>query len=143
MSVMAAGMGLARGLGGPAFAGGFEDRQGVHVRPEADHRALSVMALDDADDTRPADTGFNDVAAERLQFVRHELRRMVDIIEQFRILMQMAPPFGYLILHFGDAINNRHCDTPLFFCCFPLVEGEVRRDIETPRALFASLNFLP
>ncbi|MNX66104.1 hypothetical protein D3C86_971860 [compost metagenome] len=115
--VMAAGMGLAGRLRGPGLAAGLKNRQRVHVGAETDGRTIPVPPLDDADHAGLADAGLDDIAAEGLQFFGHEFRCFEDIIEQFRVLMQMASPAGNVFLHFSHTVQYRHSLYSLF--CSP------------------------
>ena len=68
MPVMAAGMHLARRLGGVRQLGRLLDRQRIHVGAQPDHLDIALAgrlaALDDTDDAGAAKTGRNFVAAE-------------------------------------------------------------------------------
>jgi hypothetical protein len=115
VSVMAARMRLAGGLRSPGLARGFQDRQRVHIGAEPDHRPLPLITLDDADHAGAADAGLHDIAAKGSELVGDEGGRVVDVVEQLRVLVKMAPPLRNLILHFGDAIDDRHDVTSLSF----------------------------
>ena len=95
VTVMAAGVHQARGLGGVGQIGCLLDRQRVHVGAKPDHLDFALaglLALDDADDTGIAEAGGDLVAAELAQAVSHECCGAVHIIQQFRVFMDIAAP---------------------------------------------------
>ena len=112
VAVMTAGMHLAGRLRGIRHAGGLEDRQRVHVGTQADHLDIAVagrpLALDDADDAGLAHPGHDLVTAEFPQPVSHECCSAVHVIEQFRMLMNVAAPGGDIGVQIGDAVDDGH-----------------------------------
>ena len=64
VSVMAAGMRLARILRGPFHAARFGNGQRIHVGAQGDCRAVAVPSLYDADHAGAADAGFHMIATE-------------------------------------------------------------------------------
>jgi hypothetical protein len=97
VSVMAAGMHLARHGGAIGQVGLLLDGQGIHVGPQANNLAGTLtLALDDGHHAGLADAGHDLVAAERLQLLGHDLRGAVNIEQQFGIAMKIAAPFSDL-----------------------------------------------
>ena len=77
----------------------FLDRQGIHVRPQADDFAASVLlALDHADNARAAYARHHLVDTEVLQLLFDHTRRAVDIEQQFGIGVNVTPPLRDLVL---------------------------------------------
>ena len=106
---MAAGVHLAGRLGGIRHAGRLHDRQRVHVGAQPHHPARCRLApLDDADHAGPADAGHDLVAAESLQFLRHDAGRALQVEADLRVRMQVLPPFGDFVLHGRDTIDDGH-----------------------------------
>ena len=112
VTVMAAGMHLARRLGGVGQIGLFLDRQRIHVGAQADHLdvaiALRLAALDDADHPGAAKTGGDFVAAEFTEPVRHECCSAMHVVEQLRVLMDITAPGLNIGLKVGDTIDDGH-----------------------------------
>ena len=123
VAVMAAGVHLARGLGGIRQIGRLLDRQRIHVGAQPDHLDVALAgglrALDDADDAGPAEAGRDLVAAEFPQPVRHECRSAVDVVQQFGMLMDIAAPGLNIGLKIGDAVDDGHGDSWFRFECLP------------------------
>ena len=91
--VVAAGVHVARRLGGVGQAGDLRHGQRVHVGAHADHLARGGLATpDDADHARPADAGHHLVAAECLELVGDDPGRAVHVVEHLRVLMDVAAP---------------------------------------------------
>ena len=67
-----------------------------------------LAAADDADDAGAADAGDDLVAAEALELFGDRRRGAVHVVEQFRMGVQVAPPFGDLGVQVGDAVDDRH-----------------------------------
>ena len=111
VAVMAAGVHQARRLGGMGQIGRFLDRQRVHVGAKPDHLDLALaglLALDDADDAGAAEAGGDLVAAEFAQAVCHECCSAMDVVQQFRIFMDIAAPGLNIGLQIGDAVDDGH-----------------------------------
>ena len=109
VAVVAAGVHGAGGLRRVGQPGQLLHRQGVHVRPHADHAAGFVgLAANDADDAGPADAGHHLVAAEFDQLVLHQRGGAMHLIEDLRMRMDIAAPFGDLILERRDTIDDGH-----------------------------------
>ena len=110
--VMAAGMHLARRLGGVCQIGLFLDRQRIHVGAQADHLdvaiAVRLAALDDADHAGAAKTGGDFVAAEFAQPVRHECCSAMHVVQQLRVFMDIPAPGLNIGLKVGDTIDDGH-----------------------------------
>ncbi len=74
-----------------------------------------MTTLDDRDDAAASDAGFDQIAAERFQLFFDKACRFVNVIEQFRVLMQMATPCGDLACSFDDTIKHWHFGNILRF----------------------------
>ena len=84
------------------------DRQRVHVGAQADDLARRrPAAADHADDAGPADARHHLVAAERPQLVGDDPGGAVDVVEELRVLVDVAAPGGDLVGHVGDAVDDR------------------------------------
>ena len=109
MAVMAAGMhdaGVLRFIG---MIDDLLDRKRVHVGAQPDRLAAFRFApLDDAHDARATDPGHDLVDAEFLQLLRHQRRRPVHIELQFGIGVDVATPFGDVLVELCDTIDDRH-----------------------------------
>ena len=70
-----------------------------------------LLALDDADDAGAAEAGDDLVAAEFAQAIRDECRGAVDVIEQFRVFMDIAAPGLNIGLKIGDAVDDGHANS--------------------------------
>ncbi len=112
VAVMAAGVHLARRLGGIVQPGLFLYRQRIHVGAQPDHLDLAAIrrpaALDHADHAGAAETGHHFVAAERLEPLGDEGRCPVDVVQQFGMGMEVAAPRHDFRLQIGDAIDDGH-----------------------------------
>ncbi len=112
MPVMAAGMHLARRLGGIRQPGRLLDRQRIHVGAKPDHPDIAVAgrlaSLDDADDAGAAKPGGHLVAAEFPKPLRHECRGAVNVVQQFGMFMDIPAPGLNIGLEIGDAIDDGH-----------------------------------
>src|SRR3979490_452448 len=112
MPVVAAGVHLARRLGGVSEIGLFVDRQRIHIGAQPDHLDIAVAgglaALDDADDAGSAEAGSDFVAAEFPQPVRHECRSAMYVVQQLRMLMDIPAPSLDIGLQIGDAVDDGH-----------------------------------
>ena len=105
VAVVAAGVHLARRLGGVRQAGDLLDRQGVHVGADADHAPASRRAaLDDGDDAGAADALHHLVAAELPALLGDDARGAVHVVEQLRVLVEVAAPDADLVGHLGHAV---------------------------------------
>ena len=95
MAVVAAGVHPALGLRGVGQAGRLVDRQGVHVGAHGDHPARpGPAALDHPDDAGFANAFNNFIEAKFTELFRHDPRRAVDVVPQFRVGVEVAAPFG-------------------------------------------------
>src|SRR5690606_38230935 len=97
VAVMTTGMHLAGAGRGVGPAGLLGYGEGIHVGAQADGRTVAAPAPDKAHDTRAAEPRYDLVAAELLQLLRHEGRRLVDVEQQLGILMQVSSPGGDLV----------------------------------------------
>ena len=84
------------------------DRQGVHVGPEPDRRAVAQPTLDVAHHAGLGQAGVDGVAAEGGEPVGDESGGLVEVEIQLRDGMEMAAPAGDLVLHFGRTVQNGH-----------------------------------
>ncbi len=109
VAVVAAGVHLARDFRGVGQAGVLQDRQRVHVGAHADDFAgAGLAALDDADDAGPADARHDLVAAEGFELLGDDAGGTVNVVEQLRVLVQIAAPGGDFVVHPGDAVHDGH-----------------------------------
>ena len=109
VAIMAAGVHLAGDLRSISYAGGFHDRQCVHVGPQADGLARGrFAAADHADDAGAADARHHLVAAEFPQAVGDDAGGAVDFVEQLRVLVEVMAPGGHFVGEGGDAIDDGH-----------------------------------
>ncbi len=112
VAVMAAGVHFAGRPGGVSEIGLLLDRQRIHVSAKPDHLEVAVhrrlAALDDADDAGAAKAGRDLVAAEFPQPVRDECRSAVHVVQQFRMLVDIAAPGLDIGLQIGDAVDDGH-----------------------------------
>ena len=111
VAVMATGMHQARRLGGMGQIGRLLDRQRVHIGAKPDHPDLALaglLAFDHADDAGLAKPGSDLVAAEFAQAIGDKCRSAVDVVEQFRIFMDIAAPGLNIGLQIGDAVDDGH-----------------------------------
>ncbi|MNF99035.1 hypothetical protein D3C84_819200 [compost metagenome] len=96
MAVMAAGVhlaGIAAGVGHAAF---FLDRQGVHVRADAD-AAVATAVLEGTDDARAADT-LEDLITPLAQVAGHQLAGDVLLETELGVLVDPSPNLREFIL---------------------------------------------
>ena len=104
VAVVAAGVHLARHRRFVRQVVRLLDRQRVHVGAQADDLVgLALAAVDDADHAGAAEPRHHLVAAEGLELVGHARRRALHVVEQFRMGMQIVPPFGDL------GLQGRRC----------------------------------
>src|SRR5579864_218438 len=106
VTVMAAGVHLAAVLRAMREAVGFEDRQAVHIGPEAD-RARRIAGAQTPDDAGFADAA-SDLDAKLLELLRDELGRAGLLEAEFGLRMDVAPPAGQLVVSGDDLIDYRH-----------------------------------
>src|SRR5690242_4685996 len=110
---MAAGVHFAWDLGAIGEVGLLFDRQRIHVGAESDRaRALSLRAVNDADHAGAADSRLDLVAAEGAKLVGDEPRRLLDIVKEPRVLMDLAPPGPGVGNEVGDRGSDRHREKP-------------------------------
>ena len=95
VAIVAAGVHLARHRRFVGQIGRLLDRQRVHVGAQADHLArLALAAVDHPDHAGSAEARHHLVAAEAFKFLGDGRRRALHVIEQFRVGVQIVPPFG-------------------------------------------------
>ena len=107
MTVMAAGMHLARMGAGVGHAGFFGDGQRIHIRTQA-HRGPLALTIDDRDDAGLGDPLVQLIDAEFAQTRRDIGRGLMALQPQFGDRVQMLAPFGHIGTEIGDAVDNRH-----------------------------------
>ena len=113
VAVVAAGVHLARHGRLVRQVVRLDDRQGVHVGAQPDHlAAVALGAADDADHAGAADAGHHLVAAEGAQLVGDRRGGAVDVELQFGMGVQVVPPGGDLVMQVGNAVDDRHQDSP-------------------------------
>ena len=109
MPVVSASMhfsGYAGSIGQICF---FVNRQRVHIRAKAYNLAASRFgALDQADDAAASDGGDDFVAAKALQQIGDKSRRAREIVHQFGMRMQVAPPINGVGYERLDLTANGH-----------------------------------
>jgi hypothetical protein len=107
---MAAGVHLAGHGGGVGKPCVLQDRQRVHVGAQADDtaRRMPCASLDHAHHARLSDAGCDLVAAEAAQLLGDERSRAMHVVEQFRVLVEVAAPGGDLVVKVGNAVDDGH-----------------------------------
>ena len=108
VAVMAAGMHLVWHGRGVRLSGDLVERQRVHVGAQADRPAGPQIAIDDPHDAGSSEPRHHLVAAEFLQLVGDERRRLVHVEQQFRLHVDLPAPFGDFVLQFGCPVQYRH-----------------------------------
>ena len=109
MPVVAAGVHFARILGAIGEVGRLLDRQRVHVRAQPDRaRARALGAADDADDAGSADRRLDLVAAESSEAVGDISSRALDVVQELRVLMDVATPGLSVLNEVLDGGGDRH-----------------------------------
>ena len=124
--VMAAGMHATGRARRPRRAGGLLDRQGVHVRAQADRRTGTAPTYD-RDDASAADTGVNLVTADGAQLLGDERSGLVLLETELGPLVQVASPSRELVVVLGDAVDDRHGCAPGRLGTLPPRYGPNRR----------------
>src|SRR5271166_154825 len=123
MSIVPAGVHKPRRNGRMVGPARLFDRQGVHVR--AKERALSPGlrrsrgAMEDAKDAGFGDAFDDLVESEGPQAVGDDAGGARQVVEELRISVEIAPPFGQLRRYGGDRIveGDGHRDAPYANCC--------------------------
>ena len=96
-------------LRGVRQAGRFDDGQRIHVGANADDASVRVAPPPDQPDHPDApDPLLHLVAAEFAQFRRDNRGRAPGVVEELRMLVEIAPPGGDLVLHFRNSVLDRH-----------------------------------
>ena len=109
VAVVAAGVHLARSLGGIRNAGCLQDRQRIHVGAQAHHPARrGLAALDNADHAGLADAGHDLVAPECRQLVGNDAGRAVHVEAELGMLVQILAPLRNFVLHSRDTVDDWH-----------------------------------
>jgi hypothetical protein len=112
MAVVAAGVHQALRLRGVGKICLLLDRKRIHIGAKSDHLDLAIagrlLTLDDADHAGLPETGRDLVAAKLPQAVGDESRGAVNVIEQLRLLMDVAAPSLDVGLQIGDAVDDGH-----------------------------------
>jgi hypothetical protein len=106
---MAAGVHLSRDARSPWQSGLLSYWQGIHVGAQTDCIARAgPIAVDDTNDARTPDTFHDLVAAEGTKQIGNFRSRILDIIEEFRFCVEIAPPCRDVFLKFGHSVDDRH-----------------------------------
>ena len=123
MPVMAAGMHEAGALRGIGQAGFLDDRESVHIGAKADDGpAGSAAPMDQPDDAGAPQARVNLVAAEFPQLVGDESRRLLNVVEKLRRLMEMLAPLCEFGRALRDPVVHRHAGRiPLEICVLRFV----------------------
>ena len=107
MPVMPAGVHLARHGRGIGCPGHLQDRQRVHIGPEA-YRRPRPRPVDQGDNSRLANPAMHLVHANLGQPFGDIVRGRKAIERQFRMRMQMLPPALHFLGISGDTVQNGH-----------------------------------
>ena len=107
MPVMPTGMHLAGHHARILHPRRLQYRQRIHIRPQADHRAIA-LSLDDRHDACRRNPFMHRIHAHFVQPCHNERRCLVAIEFQFRMRMQMPPPALHLRRIVGDTVNHGH-----------------------------------
>ncbi len=95
MSVMPASMHFTGFFGFVIKPGRFKNRQRIHIGAQANHLARDIgFAVDHPDNPGTTNPAFDLVAAKSRQFLFDNCRGAECIKQQFRVFMQITPPFG-------------------------------------------------
>jgi hypothetical protein len=139
--VMAAGVHLAWGLWGVGQIGLLLDRQRIHIGAQTDHLEIDVAgglaAFDDADHAGAAETGRDLVAAEFPQALRHECCSAVNVVQQLRMLVNVASPRLDVGLQIGDAVDDWHDNSRLGLGVLRVVSSTHPRSAQHSSALYS------
>ena len=88
-------------------AGGFGDREGVHIGAEADAGPL-LATVDDADDTGFGKTGDDLVDPELAKMVLDDLRGPGFLEGEFGVAVEVVTPLDHVGVELGDAVDYGH-----------------------------------
>src|SRR5205807_8666681 len=97
-------------------AGFFFDRQRVHVGAQPDDPVADLVAgfvtglapANDPDHAGTPNAGNDFIATEALELVGDRAGRAVHVVAQFRMGVEIPPPFLDLVVQVGDAVDNWH-----------------------------------
>src|SRR5262249_31479099 len=67
-----------------------------------------MTAAYDTDHARPTDAAHHLVAAESLELLGDDAGRAMHLVEDLRMLVDVAAPAGDLVLHGSDAVDDWH-----------------------------------
>ena len=91
------------------------DRQRIHIGAKSDPLDIPLAgrlaAPDDTNDAGAAQTRRDLVTAEFPKPLRHECRSAVNVVQQFRVFMDVPAPGLNIGLQIGDAIDDGHGKT--------------------------------
>ncbi|MDF2797904.1 MAG: hypothetical protein K0R85_648 [Devosia sp.] len=109
VTIMAAGMHAARHRTGVRLARAFGDRQGIHIRAQAQGAPAGIaLAIDDADNAGPPQPGHDLVASKSAQEFLDLARRAMHLKQDLGIAMQVLTPASDLVVKLGNAIDYGH-----------------------------------
>jgi hypothetical protein len=101
-------------------AGFFFDRQCVHVGTQPDDLVARPVAglvaarggwlapANDADHASAPNTGDDFVAAEAFELIGNRAGSAMHVVTQFRMGVDIPPPFPDLVVQVGDAVDDWH-----------------------------------
>ena len=112
MTIVPAGMCTTGYPRRPGFTASFKDRQGVHICPQPDDRPLAQRAFDKPYNPGFADTSLNHIATELRDFSDETGSRM-DVVEKFRVLVEMSPLSNHVITHLANTVRKQHLENPM------------------------------
>jgi hypothetical protein len=113
VTIVPAGMRTTGYLRRPGFAASLKDRQGIHICPQPDDRPLAQRSFDKAHNPGFADTSLNHIATELREFVSDETGSRMDVVEKFRVLVEMTPPGNHVITHLTNTVRKQHLENPM------------------------------
>ena len=108
MAIMSAGMHFSGMAGGMRKGIDFLHWQCIHIGTQANGFIARQATFDNADNARAPDARDNFVAPEGAQFLGYDSRGAVNIVIEFRVLMQVTSPSDDFICKFGDPVDNGH-----------------------------------
>ena len=107
MPVMAAGMHLAGVFGLVIDLVLFLDIERIHIGAQTDGGAVAFFAAQRADHAGTRKAAMH-IDAEFMQPQCHVIRCLVFLERGFRMLVDMTPPRGHVVLEFGNTVDDRH-----------------------------------
>ena len=104
--VMAAGVHAAVVLRPVRKGVGFENRQAIHIGPQPD-RARRVADPQPSDEAGLADAAMH-LDPKALELFGHKVGGALLLKAQFGVSVDVAPPFGQLVVKAADLVDDRH-----------------------------------